>query len=161
SRSALRFERVLLFPRTNHVDQNIVPWARDCLEWRPDTAFVGEFNKLPAHDFEERVPPARGRCFGMHDFAATKKHQTALCFFNHLERAVAPAETTHLQNIDHMEKIGRIRRRVPGPLDRAQQIVSFYWLGKNLGLANFQSPLRRGIIGKKQYLERWENFTER
>jgi len=61
-----------------------------------------------------------------------------------------------LEKIDNVKKIGRIWRRVLGPLDRAQQSVSSIGSGKNLGLANFSRRSASGIIWKKKNLQRPE-----
>ena len=145
----MRLERVFFLLGGDQVDQNVVPSRSDRLQRRSNAAFVSKIDKLPARDLEERVASARGNCFGMHDFAVAKKHQSILSFLNHLERAAAPAQTTHLQNIDNVENIGRIRWHVLGSLDRAQQSISFNRLRKNFGRGNFQALLGRGIIWKK------------
>src|SRR6266571_2264679 len=144
----MRLERVLFLLGRDQVDQNVVPSRGDRLEWRSNAAFVSKFDKLPARHLDQRIAAARGGRFGMHDFAVAKKHQSILGFFNQLERAAAPAETTHLQKIDNVENIGRIRWHVLGSLDRAQQSISFNRFWKNFGRGNFQALLGRGIIWK-------------
>src|SRR5439155_1026885 len=93
--------------------------------------------------------------------SVTKKREPAPGFLDQLERAPTPAETTHLQNIRHVKKIGCIRRRVLSALDRRQQIVSLDWFRENFGVCNFKSLLGRGIIWEKQNLKRRKNFAER
>src|SRR6266516_4135332 len=132
----MRLERVFFLLGGDQIDQNVVPSRSDRLQRRSNAAFISKIDKLPARDLEERVASARGSCFGMHDFAVAKKHQATLGFFNQLERAAAPAETTHLQNIS----LNRFR--------------------KNLGRGNFQALLRSGVIWKKQNLKRWINLAE-
>src|SRR5260370_30899759 len=128
----MRLDRVFFFLSGDRVDQYIVPSRGDRLERRTNTPFVSKFDKLPVRNLEECIAAARGGCFGMHDFAVAKKHESTLGFFSQLERAAAPAETTHLQNIDNMKKIGRIRRRALGPLDRVQQSASLNRLRRTL-----------------------------
>src|SRR5438128_10029858 len=140
----MRLGRFFFLRSGDRVDQYIVPSRGDRLERRTDTPFVSKFDKLPVRNLEERIAAARGGCFGMHDFPAAKKHESTLRFFSQLERAAAPAETTHLQNIDNMKKIGRIRRRAHGPLDRVQQSVSLTRLRKNLRRGTRPALLGRG-----------------
>jgi len=78
-----------------------------------------------------------------------------------LERATAPAQTTHLQNIRDVKKIGCMGRRVLSALDRRQQIVTLDWFREDFGVCNFKSLFGRGIIWKKQNLKRRKNFAER
>src|SRR2546423_7131636 len=146
SRSPLRLEPTLLLLRGNHVDQCFVPIRLDGLEWRSHAAFVSEFDGLPANHLEEGVAAAVSGGFGMDDLAAPKINKAAVPFFHQLERATAPVETTHLQNIDYVKKVGRIGRRIFGSLDRAQQLVPFDRLRKNLGLGNFEMPLSCRIV---------------
>src|SRR5947207_11154880 len=97
----------------------------------------------------------------MDDFSVPKKCESALGFFDQLERATAPAQTTHLQNIRDVKKIGCMGRRVLSALDRRQQIVALDWFREDFGVCNFKSLFGRGIIWKKQNLKRRKNFAER
>src|SRR5438105_15810536 len=119
----MQLDRVFFFLSGDRVDQYIVPSCGDRLKRRTDTPFVSKFDKVPVRNLEERMAAARGGWFGMHDVAVAKKDESTLGLFSQLERAAAPGESTHLQNIDNMKKIGRIRRRALGPLGRVEQSV--------------------------------------
>src|SRR5438445_10545899 len=117
----MQLDGVFFLLSCDRVDQYIVPSCGDRLKRRTDTPFVSKFDKVPVRNLEERIAAARGGCFGMHDVAVAKKHESTLGFFSQLERGAAPAETTHLQNSDNMRKLGGIRRRATDPLDRVQR----------------------------------------
>src|SRR5438552_11083838 len=146
----MQLDRVFFFLSGDRVDQYIVPSCGDRLKRRTDTPFVSKFDKVPVRNLEERIAAARGGCFGMHDFAVAKKHESTLGFFSQLERAAAPAETTHLQNIDNMKKIGRIRRRALGRLNRSSQAAPPIGPRKTLVAEIFRRWLVGGVIGKNK-----------
>src|SRR5207237_9225426 len=106
----MQLDRVFFFLSGDRVDQYIVPSCGDRLKRRTDTPFVSKFDKVPVRNLEERIAAARGGCFGMHDVAVAKKHESTLGLFSQLERAPVPGEATHVQDIDNDQSDRRNQR---------------------------------------------------
>src|SRR5919109_1249339 len=99
------------------LDEALMPRRRNSLGGRTHAAVVGKLHMFPRDHLRERFGPVVGRRFGMYDFAIAKKNQAALFLLHHLNRAASPAQTTHLQDIEHVEEVRCAGSNFLGALD--------------------------------------------
>ena len=97
----------------------------------------------------------------MNDLTVAQINNAALCSLHDLNRAAASTEAAHLQHIDNMKQVRRVRGCVFRPRHRAEQSFSIDRLWENFCLRHLKPLLRGRISWKKCCLQPGKNFAQR